>query len=261
MQFKTIDFSKFSAIKIGPRLEVLIIDKNNLFNLNQDYQIIGGANNMLIADEPSKPLAMLSSDFDYIKIINNQVCVGAKTNSWKLLDFAKKNDLKNFEFLVKLPGAIGGLVKMNAGLKQWQIFDHLELVKTNKLELKKQDIHYTYRYSNISGIIYEVIFSLEYGMDNNLLEQFVAMRQNQPRMPSAGSCFKNPEGFFAAKLLQDCGLKGKRIGNMSFSEQHANFLVNHGGGSFDEAMELINLAKQTVKMQHNITLEEEIIIL
>jgi len=84
------------------------------------------------------------------------------------------------------------------------------------------------------------------------------MRDNQPHMPSAGSCFKNPQGQSAGFLIESVGLKGYKIGNMSFSEQHANFLVNLGNGTFEDAMALINLAKKRVKEKFNISLELEI---
>jgi UDP-N-acetylmuramate dehydrogenase len=90
--------------------------------------------------------------------------------------------------------------------------------------------------------------------------EFTKMRDNQPQIASAGSCFKNPKGDFAGRLIEAVGLKGYRIGDMEFSNTHANFLVNHENGTFDEAITLINLAKQKVKEQFDIELETEIII-
>ena len=90
--------------------------------------------------------------------------------------------------------------------------------------------------------------------------EFVKMRDNQPQIASAGSCFKNPKGDFAGRLIEAVGLKGHRIGDMEFSNTHANFLVNHGNGTFEDAIHLIDLAKKKVKEEFNIDLEEEIII-
>ena len=87
------------------------------------------------------------------------------------------------------------------------------------------------------------------------------MRNNQPNLPSAGSCFKNPKEHSAGYLLDKVGLKGYTVGGMAFSSIHANFLVNMGGGTFDEAIKLIDIAKQKVKDEFNIELELEIIIL
>jgi len=87
------------------------------------------------------------------------------------------------------------------------------------------------------------------------------LRANQPKEPSAGSLFKNPEGDHAGRLIEAVGLKGMQIGGMAWSEVHANFLVNKGYGTFSEAMELINLAKQKVQSRFGIALQEEVKIL
>ena len=88
------------------------------------------------------------------------------------------------------------------------------------------------------------------------------MRDNQPSLPSAGSCFKNPKDTHSAGyLIEKVGLKGFHIGGMAFSSEHANFLVNYDNGTYDEAIKLINLAKSKVKDKFNIDLELEIIII
>ena len=84
---------------------------------------------------------------------------------------------------------------------------------------------------------------------------------NQPSTPSAGSCFKNPEGDYAGRLIEAVGLKGERVGGMEFSTRHANFLVNHGNGNFDDAITLIQEAQKRVYEEFNIWLDCEIIIL
>ena len=90
---------------------------------------------------------------------------------------------------------------------------------------------------------------------------FKKMRDNQPKEPSAGSCFKNPSGNYAGKLIEEAGFKGKRVGNMMFSNVHANFLVNLGGGTYEEAITLITAVKEEVLARFSVKLEEEIIIL
>ena len=93
-----------------------------------------------------------------------------------------------------------------------------------------------------------------------MLYEFTKMRDNQPHVPSAGSCFKNPKDNFAGKLIEEIGLKGAKKGGMSFSEQHANFLVNDGDGTFEDEVYLIEEAKEKIKKQFNIDIKEEIII-
>ncbi len=254
---KVIDFKKYSSINIGGRHNVKII--NNINN-HSDYTIIGRANNLLVSNNPP-PLAILGDEFDYIIQQGSKLIVGAATSSVKLLIYCRKNNIANFEFLAKLPGTIGGLTKMNGGLKQWEIFNHLHSLATQNGVLNKEDIEYSYRKTIIDGIIYEVVFNIEYGFSKENQKMFLKMRDNQPSLPSAGSCFKNPQDYSAGYLIENVDLKGYTIGNMQFSSLHANFLVNLGSGTFDEAMELIQLAQKKVSDKFDISLELEIVIL
>lgn len=256
--FKTIDFKRYSSIHIGCIKEVLVINEIGDYS---DFQIIGRANNLLISPKCEKKFAILGDEFDYIKEENGLLYVGCSTSSGKLLTYTRKNNIASLEFLAKLPGNIGGLVKMNAGLKEWEIFNYLHSIKTEDGYIKKKDIDFSYRHTNINSIIYEAVFNIKKGFSKEMQNEFVKMRDNQPQIASAGSCFKNPKGDFAGRLIEAVGLKGHRVGDMEFSNTHANFLVNHGNGTFDEAITLINLAKQKVKEQFDIELEEEIIIL
>jgi UDP-N-acetylmuramate dehydrogenase len=254
---RAIDFKRYSSIKIGPILDVLEI--NEIGDYSQ-YQIIGRANNLLISPNVNKKFAILGSAFDYIKQEGNLLYVGCATTSGKLLTFTRNNDIANLEFLAKLPGNLGGLVKMNAGLKSWEMFNYIHSIKTKDGYIKKEDVEYSYRETKLDTIVYEVIFNVEYGFSKDMLKEFNKMRDNQPHVPSAGSCFKNPKGDFAGRLIQEVGLKGQRQGDMSFSEEHANFLVNYGDGTFEDAIYLIDVAKKKIKEQFNIDIEEEIII-
>ncbi len=254
---KTIDFSSYSSIKIGPKVDLKIIKKVQ----NCDaYTLIGGANNLLISPNPPK-LAILGKEFDFIEAKNDCLHIGASTKSGKILSYAKKHDLANFELMQKLPGTIGGMIKMNAGLKEWEIFNHLIAIKTEHGWIDKNEIEHGYRFANIKGTIFEAKFELQKRFDLKLLEVFKKLRDNQPNLPSAGSCFKNPKDTFAGKLLDEAGLKGYKIGNMAFCKTHANFLVNLGGGTFEDATTLIKEAKQKVFDKFGINLELEIKIL
>lgn len=254
---KTIDFKKYSSIKIGPVLEVLEINEIGDYS---DYQIIGRANNLLISPNTNKRFAVLGEAFDYIKQEGNLLYVGCATTSGKLLTYTRNNDIANLEFLAKLPGNLGGLVKMNAGLKSWEMFNYIHSIKTKDGYIKKEDVDFSYRETKINTIVYEVVFNIEFGFSKEKLKEFNKMRDNQPHVPSAGSCFKNPKGDFAGRLIQAVGLKGIKQGDMSFSELHANFLVNYGNGSFEDAVYLIEVAKKKIKEEFDIDIEEEIII-
>ncbi|MDR2100864.1 MAG: UDP-N-acetylmuramate dehydrogenase [Campylobacteraceae bacterium] len=252
---KEIDFAKFSSIKIGPKVKVLEIDE--VCKLPENTFLIGGANNLLISPFPP-PLAMLSKKFDYIFEDEEGIHAGAATSGAKVLNYAKKQNLKGFELLQKLPGTIGGIVKMNAGLKEFCISDNLISVLIDGVKKRKKEIDFRYRKSGIKGVIFEAVFAKIDGFDYALFEMFKNLRSNQPKLPSAGSCFKNPPNNFAARLLEEAGFKSRRVGNMAFSDVHANFLVNFGGGVYEDAITLINEARDAVLKKFGINLELEI---
>lgn len=256
-EVKIVDFKRYSSIHIGGIKEVLVINELDDY---KDYQIIGRGNNLLISPNCEKRFAILGDSFDYIKEENELLYVGCATSSGKLLTYARKNNIADLEFLAKLPGNLGGLVKMNAGLKSWEIFNYIHSIKTKDGYILKKDLDFSYRHTNIDSIIYEAVFNIKRGFSKEKQDEFVRMRDNQPQMASAGSCFKNPKGDFAGRLIEAVGLKGYRVGDMEFSSTHANFLVNHQNGTFDDAIYLINLAKVKVKKEFNIELETEIII-
>ena len=258
MRSKTVNFSKYSSIKIGGEIEVALLEKPE--DYDPSYYLLGGCNNTLIGTQPP-PLMMLSKSYDYIKIENGVLKIGGATPSGKIASFCKKHDIAHFELVSHLPGTLGGLVYMNAGLKEYEIFEYLLSIQTTEKTLQKAEIEYGYRHTNISSPILEVCFELHKGFDPQKVQMFKKMRSNQPSTPSAGSCFKNPQGDYAGRLIEAVGFKGKRIGDMEFSTVHANFLVNHGNGTFNEAMELIESVQKKVYEEFSISLECEIIIL
>ncbi len=222
--------------------------------------IIGHANNLLVSSNPP-PLMMLSKDFSSIYLEGENLYIGGATPTGKILSFVKKHNIAGFEFLSKLPGSLGGMVAMNAGVKSYEIFNLIEALKINNYWVPKDQIHYGYRFAALNGVVTEVKFKVTQGFDAVLLEELVGLRSNQPKLPSAGSAFKNPQGDYAGRLIEAVGLKGYRQGAMEWSRVHANFLVNHGGGIFEDAKDLIELAKDRVYEQFGIRLVEEIKIL
>ncbi len=258
MRTKQINLSKFSSIKIGEVVDVNILESCE--DYKKEFRLIGACNNILIGNNPP-PLMILSKKFDYIKVEENTLIVGGATPSGKIASFCKKHNIKNFEFLFHLPGTLGGLVFMNAGLKEYEIFNHLLELKTCDGVKQKNEVEFGYRFTNITSPILEATFSLECGFDKERVAIFKKMRENQPSTSSAGSCFKNPKGNYAGRLIEAVGLKGKRVGDMEFSSQHANFLVNHGDGNFNDALYLIKEAQKRVKEGFEIELKCEILIL
>ena len=258
MFFKTIDFSKFSSIKIGQPVDVLMIEKGD--TIPKGRTIIGHGNNILISPTPP-PLMMLSKDFSFIELKGNILRVGSATPIGRLLSFAKRNNIAGFEFISKLPGSLGGMVAMNAGVKSYEIFNIIDAIKIDGEWIDRDRIEYGYRFAKLSGVVTEVRFIVKKGFNYTLLDELIKLRLNQPKTPSAGSFFKNPKGDYAGRLIEQVGLKGFRRGGMEWSEVHANFLINRGGGNFNDAIYLINLAKERVFKEFNIELIEEVKIL
>ncbi len=257
MNSKIIDFSKFSSIRIGPVTEIALIEDDIV---PKGYVIVGSANNLLVSPNPP-PIMILSKQYDFIRIEENRLIIGAATPGGRVVSFCKKNDIAHFEYLSKLPGTVGGMLKMNAGLKEYEIFNHLIAVRTPSGWISKKEIEYGYRKTSINEVIFEAAFELSRGFSFEKLEMFAQMRSNQPNEASAGSCFKNPPGDYAGRLIEAVGLKGKRVGAMAFSEVHANFLVNYGGGTFGDALFLIKEAQDKVLESFGITLQCEVVIL
>ncbi len=258
MYFKTIDFSKYSSIKIGQPTEVLILQKGD--KIPNDRYLIGGANNLLISPTPP-PLMMLGKDFATIELEDDILTIGASMPTGRVVSFAKKHNLSGFEFFAKLPGTVGGMLAMNAGVKSYEIFNILDSIEIDGVWINREQIEYGYRFANLGGVATAVKFKVSNGFSQTLLDELVALRANQPKEPSAGSAFKNPKGDVAGRLIEAVELKGVKQGAMEWSRIHANFLVNLGGGSYEDAIYLIDLAKKRVYAQFGILLQEEIEIL
>ncbi len=258
MFFKTIDFSKYSSIKVGQPIKVLMLEKGD--TVPRDRYLIGGANNLLVSPNPP-PLMMLSKDFADIEQDNNMLIIGAAMPTGRIVSYAKKHDISGFEFCSKLPGTLGGMLAMNAGVKSYEIFNILNSVEIEGKWIAKEEIEHGYRFAKLGGTVTAAKFKIVKGFDKVLLDELLSLRSNQPHDPSAGSAFKNPEGDYAGRLIESVGLKGYRKGDMAWSEVHSNFLINLGNGTFDDAKYLIDLAKQKVFETFNIELKEEIKIL
>jgi UDP-N-acetylmuramate dehydrogenase len=258
MFFKSIDFSKFSSIKIGQPIKVLMLERDD--TIPNDRVIIGHANNLLISPTPP-PLMMLSKDFSFIELDDDILTIGCATPTGKIVSFAKKSNISGFEFISKLPGSLGGIIAMNAGVKSYEIFNILDSVKIDGIWIKKDNIEHRYRFAKLDGVATEARFRVKDGFNQTLLDELKSLRANQPKIASAGSVFKNPKGDYGGRLIDAVGLKGVRKGAMQWSEIHANFLVNHGGGTFEDAKYLIDLAQKRVFDEFGIEMEVEVRIL
>ncbi len=258
MKKRRIDFSKFSSIKIGPAVDVAVLERGD--TPPDGALLIGHANNLLVSPSPP-PLMMLGKDFDYIEKRGELLVVGAAAATGRILSFCKKHDIGGFEYVAKLPGTLGGMLAMNAGVKSYETFNSLVEITTHKGLFSKERIVHGYRFAKLPGIAYEAVFKIERGFDPHLAADLLELRKHQPKEPSAGSAFKNPPGDYAGRLIEAVGLKGYRIGDMAWSSRHANFLVNLGSGTFEEAKSLIGEARSRVADRFGIELELELKII
>jgi len=258
MFFKTIDFSKYSSIKVGQPVEILMIEEGD--DIPKDRYLIGGANNLLVSPKPPS-LMMLSKDFATIKEEDHILTIGAAMPTGRILSYTKKHDISGFEFCSKLPGTLGGMLAMNAGVKEYEVFNILHSIKINGIWVLSKEIKHGYRFAELGGIATHARFKIQKGFDQSLLDSLLNLRSNQPHQPSAGSAFKNPENDYAGRLIEAVGLKGTRKGDMQWSDMHANFLVNLGGGTFEDAKYLIDLAKENIFKKFKVVLKEEIKLL
>lgn len=208
------------------------------------YFILGGGSNLLVSDKGFAGL-VIAMDNSRLRVDGNKIIAGAGAQLSDLVRFSVKNNLTGLEWAIGIPGTIGGAVKISA-----RAFgsDIAGLVKNIEKE---------------GNVIFSVELELKKGdkeKSKKLIKEYIIKRKNaQPlNYPSAGCIFKNPDGSFAGKLIEDCGLKGKQIGKAMISKKHANFIINLGGARAEDIAKLIALTKDEVKKKFNLDLEEEI---
>lgn len=253
----TLNLARHTSVKIGQVQKVRVL--REVCGLENGEFLLGGGFNLLVSPTPP-PLAILGDEFDYIKQNSLVLEVGAFTKSTALYRYAKAQNIGGFELLAKIPGRMGGLIKMNAGLSGLSISDNLLCVLTKKGWQDRSEFDFSYRHSGINEPIFAAKFAIHLGFDNALALSLSQKRQNQPKGASFGSCFKNPAGDFAGRLIEAVGLRGHINGGAMFSPLHANFLINFNQATFDDAMGLINLAKSRVLDSFGIELEPEVVI-
>jgi UDP-N-acetylmuramate dehydrogenase len=203
------------------------------------------------------------------KLPGNRVDVEAGVTNGALVRFAEERLLTGMEFLIGIPGTVGGAVSVNAGAHGETVLDRLETLTTLRNDgiqvTAREKLDCGYRYLTLAPgeIVVSATFRLDRGGAAEIearIEGFLAHRRNSQRVshPNAGSFFKNPEGMQAWRLIDRAGLRGHRIGGAQVAEAHANFLVNRGGATTRDFLELAALIKEKVKEQSGIELEEEV---
>jgi UDP-N-acetylmuramate dehydrogenase len=198
------------------------------------------------------------------------IYVGAGVAGAKIARFCHRNNLSGADFFAGIPGLLGGALAMNAGAfggETWPLVIEVETMN-RKGEIKKRLAdEFEYSYRHVEGLEDEWFVSAtlqlsKHGEDNKTIDikQLLAKRSaTQPTgVASCGSVFRNPEGFYAAQLIEECGLKGKRIGGAVVSEKHANFIINDNNAKAADIESLISFIQKTVADEHGVLLQPEV---
>jgi UDP-N-acetylmuramate dehydrogenase len=235
--------------------------------------VLGGGSNVLISDQGFRGLVLLNQT-DHLQIEGTNVFVDGGVKLSKLITETVHAGLTGLEYMVGIPGTVGGAVRGNAGVPGWEMKDfviegNIIDLEGNMQKIQKEDFQFGYRDSILKktgAILLSVMLVLQKGnkeeCQKRMQELQIARLAKQPQGKSCGSFFKNPTKEQPAGLLIDqAGLKGYQIGGAKVSELHGNFLMNTGKATFDDFMQLASYIKKTVFEQFHIMLEEEVQII
>lgn len=236
------------------------------------FLVVGNGSNLLVSDDGLDALVVHTGLLDGVERAGERtIRAGAGLSLARLASFARREELGGLEFAHGIPGSLGGAVCMNAGAYGGEMKQVLSAVTAwfpgegvRRLEAKELDLGYRHSiFSEKRGVVLEAELLLEPkdgGEIVSLMEELGRRRrEKQPlEYPSAGSTFKRPEGHFAGALIEQCGLKGVRIGGAQVSEKHAGFVINAGGASCADVLALIAHIQDTVYRQTGVRLEPEV---
>ena len=244
-----------------------------LFDLN--YFCIGRGSNLLVADEGFNGMVIRFSAANWrqVEVLGEgRVWAAAGCRLKEICGFAAKSGLAGFEFLEGIPGAVGGALRMNAGAMGSWMFDVVERVQFidehgDYQDLPKESFSFGYRrVEEISrGIALGAILKAPSAEKESCIRDRIdtystTRKESQPRGPSAGCIFKNPEGNYAGKLIDEHGLKGLSVGAAEVSDVHGNFIVNQGGATAADVIQLIRRIRAKVKAGSGYDLEPEVLL-
>ena len=290
LYIENADMSLYGTMRTGGAAVLMIFPENEaelyvvckiIKNYCRDFYIIGSASNTLFKDGIIElPIISFKNGFKHINFDVNDnyytVKAGAGVLLSKMLNFSLKNNLEGFEFAYGIPGTIGGAVKMNAGSKESNIeniISSLDVITKygEKFNFKKEQLKFSYRnfkiidFNEDNYFITGVEFLLKSSTKSNIAEKMNLFKSRKMTQPlgekSLGCIFKNPEGHFAGKIIDDIGLKGSAKGDAAVSKKHANFIINKGNAKSSDILDLIKEISETALREKNIRLDTEIKII
>ena len=235
--------------------------------------VIGNGTNLLFPDEGVDRLVVNTRDMSGVTLdAEGRVAAEAGASLSRAAVFAQQHGLTGLEFAHGIPGSVGGAVCMNAGayggemrqvVREATVLFPEEGIRT----LTGEELAFSYRHSLLTdrpdAVVLRAVFALEAGESAAIrekMDELMARRKtSQPlEYPSAGSTFKRPEGYFAAALIDQCGLKGLTVGGAQVSEKHAGFVINRGGATCADVLALMAQVQQRVREEKGVRLEPEV---
>ena len=285
--FEEEPMAKHSSFKIGGPVRAFAVPEDvtsfsRITHILKKHKlmpmVVGNCTNILFPDEGLKDLFIVSTErmTRMFLLVEDRIYAEAGVSLSKLASFACQHSLAGLEFASGIPGSVGGGVLMNAGAYGGEMKDVVESVVTYYLPEQKlyetphENCGFGYRksaFQTMAGCaIVSAVFRLEKGDRDEIAAKMKELnerrREKQPLdFPSAGSAFKRPEGYYAAKLIEECGLKGYSAGGAMVSEKHAGFVVNTGNACSHDVYDLMMHVRSTVWQMKGIELVPEIIIL
>lgn len=246
-----------------------------LNSLNLSYLILGNGTNVVFLNKLYDGVVVSTKLLNNIIVKNNVIEADCGASATSLSKIALNNYLSGLEFCYGLPGSVGGIVYMNASAYGSQVSDIIVCIEyfdysKNKICCYTQNDNIFDTKMSIfqinNGLILNAKFKLSKKNYNYIYERmneyFNKRKSTQPlELPSAGSVFKRPKNSFASKLIDEAGLKGKRVGDAQVSLKHAGFIVNLGSATGEEIYQLTQYIKNDIYQRFNVELEEEIIFI
>lgn len=271
--------AKYSSFRTGGKAANIIFPESTeefvtALRENPGAAVLGNLSNTLVLDGGIDGTVIITTKLNSVSVNGNTVTAAAGASLTSVAVAARDASLAGCEFLYGIPGTVGGGVFMNAGAYGSEIADIIEnavvFTPDGKVTtLSKDDLDLGYRTSKLQStryILLSAAFSLQSGnkeVISSAMDDLMNRRMTTQPLdkPSCGSTFKRPAGNFAGKLISDCGLKGISVGGAQVSEKHAGFIVNSGGATSRDILDLVHLVKKTVFEKTGVLLEEEIRII
>ena len=281
--YQNVELKNFNSWKVGGKAEQFLIcdDKNTLASYIKNKKIkapitfVGLGSNLLIRDGGIKgTVVVMHGGLSKINRDNDLIYSEAGVSCSKLSKFTAKEGRSDSAFFAGIPGTVGGALAMNSGCYGYETWDFVQkvlMINLNGDQIVRNKLEFEINYRQVKSINKEESFLAAWFQcpegnkieaENKIKELLVHRKNTQPlNWPTAGSTFRNPKDKFAAKLIEDCGLKGYQIGGAQVSEKHSNFIINLGNATALDIENLIDYIQEVVLKNKKVHLQREIKII